>query len=116
MSEQQPTGWGPPTPSGGPGGSPAPGSYGYGASPAGPTNGLAIASLVCGLLQFAVPLVPTILALVFGYTARRQIRERGESGEGMAKAGIILGWVGVALGVLAVLFFFAAFAALDKGF
>jgi hypothetical protein len=74
-------------------------------------------SLVCGLLQFAVPVVMTVLALVFGYVARNQIRERGESGEGMAKAGIILGWVGVALGVLGLLFFVAAFSALDgRGF
>ncbi len=119
MSEQQPPGWGSQTPPGAgqPGGAPPPPSYGYGPPQARPTNGLAIASLVCGLLQLAFPVVTTVLALVFGYIARNQIRERGESGEGMAKAGIILGWVGVALGVLAILFFFAAFAALDgKGF
>jgi hypothetical protein len=115
MSEQQP-GWTPSPPGGGqPGATPAPPPYGY--PQARPTNGLAIASLVCGLLQFAVPVVMTVLALVFGYVARNQIRERGESGEGMAKAGIILGWVGVALGVLGLLFFVAAFSALDgRGF
>lgn len=118
MSEQQP-GWTPSTPPGGgqPGGTPAPPPYAYGPSQARPTNGLAIASLVCGLLQLAVPVVTTVLALVFGYVARNQIRERGESGEGMAKAGIILGWVGVALGVLGLLFVIAAFSALDgRGF
>jgi hypothetical protein len=44
--------------------------------------------------------IGSVLALVFGYIARQQIRERGEVGEGMAIAGIVLGWVGV--GVLAL--------------
>jgi hypothetical protein len=39
--------------------------------------------------------IGSILALVFGYVARNQIRERGEGGDGMAIAGIVLGWVGV---------------------
>ena len=38
--------------------------------------------------------------LVFGYVATKQIRERGEAGDGMATAGIVLGWTGV--GVLAL--------------
>ncbi len=38
--------------------------------------------------------IGSILALVFGYVARAQIRERGEGGDGMAIAGIVLGWVG----------------------
>jgi hypothetical protein len=39
--------------------------------------------------------IGSILALVFGYIARNQIRERGEAGGGMATAGIVLGWIGV---------------------
>jgi hypothetical protein len=61
-------------------------------------NGLAIASMVVGILWLYW--IGSILALVFGYIARRQIRERNESGEGMAIAGIVLGWVGVAVGTL----------------
>jgi hypothetical protein len=48
-----------------------------------------------------------VLALVFGYIARGQIRQRGEQGDGLAIAGIVLGWIwvgllalGVVLGVL----------------
>jgi hypothetical protein len=59
----------------------------------GPTNGFAIASLVLGILW--VWWVGSILALIFGYVARKQIRERNESGDGLAVAGIVLGWVGV---------------------
>lgn len=67
----------------------------YGAYPvARPTNGMAVASLVLGILWLYW--LGSILALVFGYVARRQIRERGEGGDGMAVAGIVLGWIGVA--------------------
>lgn len=64
------------------------------------TNGLAIASMVLGILW--IYWLGSILALVLGYVARRQIDRSGgrEQGRGMATAGIVLGWVGAA--VLAV--------------
>ena len=110
-----PAGWGqepapygggyqaPPPPLGG-----WPGPYGqpYGGYPYAPpqrTNGMAIASMVLGILWLYW--IGSIIALVFGYTAKRQIRERGEAGGGMATAGIVLGWVGV--GFLALGFLFA---------
>jgi hypothetical protein len=42
--------------------------------------------------------VGAILAVIFGFVARKQIRESGgrQSGNGMATAGIILGFVGIA--------------------
>lgn len=69
------------------------------------TNGLAIASLVLGILWLYW--VGSILALVFGYIARRQIDDSGgrQGGRGIAIAGIVLGWIGigvVGLGVLAI--------------
>lgn len=67
----------------------------------GRTNGLAVASLVCGIAQFLVPLVPTsILAIVFGHVARGQIRRTGEAGDGLAVTGLILGWLAVVLWLL----------------
>ncbi|UUU32825.1 DUF4190 domain-containing protein [Streptomyces sp. CA-210063] len=60
---------------------------------------MAVASMVLGILW--IYWIGSILALVFGYVARKQIRERDESGGGMATAGIVLGWVGV--GVLTLL-------------
>jgi Domain of unknown function (DUF4190) len=103
---QQPTwqqpGWQqPPAPGYGP---PA----GYPAYPWAPqrTNGMAVASMVLGILW--IYWIGSILALVFGYIARSQIRERGEGGSGMAVAGIVLGWVG--LGILLLIVVVAAAA------
>src|SRR5512133_3008421 len=76
-----------------------PGGYGYQSTPK--TNGLAIASLVLGIAQIFLCIIGAILALVFGYIARRQIDESGgtQGGRGMAIAGIILGWIGIGLGI-----------------
>lgn len=65
------------------------------------TNGLAVASLVLGIIWLYW--VGSILALIFGYVARKQIRERNQSGEGLATAGIVLGWIGVGTLVLVLL-------------
>jgi hypothetical protein len=62
------------------------------------TNGLAVTSLVLGILW--VYWIGSLLALVFGYVALIQIRERNESGRGMAIAGIVLGWIGAGIGIL----------------
>ncbi len=83
---------------------PAPPAYGqqpYGYQTAPKTNGLAIASLVLGIAQIFLCIIGGILALVFGYIARRQIDESGgtQGGRGMAIAGIILGWIGIGLGI-----------------
>jgi hypothetical protein len=65
------------------------------------TNGMAIAAMVLGILWLYW--VGSILALIFGYVARDQIKRTGQSGDGMAIAGIVLGWVGVGFLVLGVL-------------
>lgn len=78
------------------------------------TNGSAIASLVLGIAGLVVVPLIAPLALVFGYRARREIAERGDEGRGLATAGIVLGWIGVALlvlGVLLVLLLVATLAA-----
>jgi hypothetical protein len=74
----------------------------YGAAPR-RTNGLAVASLVCGIGQVFFWFLAAIPAVVLGHMARRQIRQTGEGGAGMALAGLILGWVGIVLSVLFVL-------------
>jgi hypothetical protein len=88
----------PPPPQGGPFVQPY--GYGYPYVPPQRTNGLAIASMVLGILWLYW--IGSILALVFGYIARNQIRERGEAGGGMATAGIVLGWIGVGFIGLAI--------------
>lgn len=60
------------------------------------TNGLAVASFVCGLLQMFLG-ITTIPAVVLGHMARKQIRESGQRGDGLAVAGLVLGWLGIAL-------------------
>jgi hypothetical protein len=88
------------------------------------TSTLAVVSLVTGLLTwFSLPLaflvVPTpvcmIAAIVCGHMARSEIRrDAAVSGDGMAIAGLILGWGMVAtivLTILAVVLFFGGLAA-----
>jgi hypothetical protein len=65
------------------------------------TNGLAIASMVLGIVW--VYWIGSILALVFGFVARKQIKQRGQKGDGMAIAGIVLGFVGLATLLLFVI-------------
>jgi len=62
------------------------------------TNGLAIASLVLGIVWFWW--LGSILAVVLGYVALGQIERRNEGGRGLAIAGIVLGFVGIATGIL----------------
>jgi DUF1707 SHOCT-like domain/Domain of unknown function (DUF4190) len=78
------------------------------------TNGLAVASLACGLAQFAFGPLPTIPAIVLGHVARHQIKRTGEQGAGMALAGLLLGWAAVVLGIIAILGL-AAFVVTSSG-
>jgi hypothetical protein len=66
-------------------------------------NGLAIASVLVAVLWFAG--LGAVLALIFGYRARRQIRDSAgsQTGSGLATAGIILGWIGIAIGVTLII-------------
>jgi hypothetical protein len=77
-----------------------------------PTNGLAIASMVLGIVW--IYWVGSILALVFGYVALGQIKRTNQQGRGMAIAGIVLGWIGVAM--IALLILVAIVAANDSGY
>lgn len=63
-------------------------------------NSLAVASLVCGLLEIFLGFT-AIPAVILGHKALRQIRQTGEPGRGMAKAGLVLGWT--AIGIFVVL-------------
>jgi uncharacterized membrane protein len=71
-------------------------------TPVAKTNGLAIASLACGVAQFVFGPLATIPAIVFGHVARGQIKRTGEQGAGLALAGLMLGWATVILGIVLV--------------
>jgi hypothetical protein len=73
--------------------------------PARSTNGMAIASLVLSLSGLMTCGVISIVGAILGHVARRQIRERGDGGEGMALAGVIIGWVAFGLGVVGTVLF-----------
>ena len=76
-----------------------PWGYGYHSpgSPPTPVNGLAITSLVLGLLCF----LPGV-GLILGIVALVQIKKRGERGTGMAIGGMVLSSLGMVLALLAV--------------
>lgn len=64
------------------------------------TNGLAIASLVLGILW--IYWLGSLLALIFGLVAKSQIDNSGgsQNGRGLAIAGIVLGIVGLGIFLL----------------
>jgi len=71
------------------------------------TNGFSVTALVLGLTSFCT-IVSGILAVIFGNVALGKIAQSQgrEKGRGMAIAGIVLGWVSIAiLGVFAVIWF-----------
>lgn len=82
------------------------------------TSGTAIFSLVCGLLGWSLaPFLGSLAAIVSGHMARAQIRREPErlEGDGLALAGLILGWSSAiigALGIIAAIVFFGGLAAI----
>lgn len=88
----------------------APGGYtqpggGYGGVY--PKNSLAVWSLVLGIVSFVLScgLLTGIPAVLVGNSAKKAV-ERGEANNGgMATAGIILGWIAIALSVLGLILF-----------
>jgi Domain of unknown function (DUF4190) len=78
-----------------------------------PTNTLAWVSLVAGILSFFGHIVPfvggftlALIAIIAGHVARRQIKQTGEGGSGIAVAGMIIGYVHIAILGLIFVFFF----------
>ncbi|HEX5615868.1 MAG TPA: DUF4190 domain-containing protein [Acidimicrobiia bacterium] len=78
-----------------------PGVPPYATPPTTGTNGLAIASLVLGLVWVCG--IGSVLAVIFGVVALGQIKQRSQSGRGLAIAGIVLGALGIALIVVSLI-------------
>jgi hypothetical protein len=91
----------------------------YAPSPVAPqTSGMAIGSLIASILGLTLfPTIGSVIGLILGYVARNQIRDSGGTigGDGVAKAGIILGWIGVALAVVGVCLVILVWAGLIGG-
>jgi hypothetical protein len=98
----------PPPGSGGqpPGYGPPGGQYG-GYGPTRSTNGKAIAALICGIAAFVVCPLTAIAAVILGPQAKREIAAQPDryDGAGMAQAGVILGWVALALSIVGTILF-----------
>ncbi len=86
----------------------------YGA-PAPQTNVLAIISLIASIVGFIwlLPFIGSLGGAIMGHISLNQIKRTGENGRGMALAGVIVGWAGVAIAVLAIglIIFFMVLAA-----
>jgi len=61
-----------------------------------PTNGLAIGAMICGIAEIFTLGLASIPAVILGHLARGQIKQTGERGDGMAIAGLVLGYLGIA--------------------
>jgi len=84
------------------------------------TSTMAIVSLVSGIASWLVlPLIGAVVAVITGHMARSEIRESGGrlTGDGLATAGLVLGYLQIGLAVLSVcaLGCFLAFAIATSG-
>jgi hypothetical protein len=73
---------------------------------------MAIISLIAGILGFTMlPFLGSIIALITGYMARGETRGNPptHSGDGLATAGIVMGWIGIGLGVCGLCVFAGTF-------
>lgn len=83
---------------------PGPGGYGYQAPQ---TNQKALWSMILGILSIVCcGIFAGIPALILGNAAKNEIAASGgmQGGDGMAKAGVILGWISIAWTILAIIF------------
>ena len=68
------------------------------------TSTWAIISLIGGIVSFVfAPFIGSVVAIIAGYTAKKEIRRSNGrvSGDGLATAGLIIGWANVILSLLA---------------
>jgi len=74
------------------------------------TNSLAVVSLIFGVLAYVLlPCLGALIAVVCGHAARSEIRHAppgSMEGDGMALAGLILGWIQITLAIVAIGLFF----------
>jgi hypothetical protein len=62
---------------------------------------------VFAVLAFVFVWLTIILGLVFGYIALAQIKRTNQQGRGLARAAVILGWIGLASTIVVLIIAFA---------
>lgn len=75
-------------------------------APAPPTNTLAVISLVSAILSwFLFPVIGALVAVGTGHMARREIKNSlgTQSGDGLAVAGLIIGYINLVLSCVSLL-------------
>lgn len=77
----------------------------------------AIISLIAGLLNFKFPPFGAIAALITGYVAKNEIKKSNETieGNGLATAGIVLGWVGIVFSLIVLTLVILTFIGIISG-
>jgi hypothetical protein len=86
----------------------APYHAGYYPVPQPPTSGVAVASLICGIAEFFTLGIAAVPAVILGHVARANIKRTGERGDGLAIAGLVLGYLGIACWALFLVVLLAA--------
>lgn len=78
--------------------------------PAQPQNGMGTAALVMGILQFfCLGIIGSVLAIIFGRIGMRNAEQGLATNGGAAKAGYILGIIGVILFVIGIIIWLIVF-------
>ena len=70
------------------------------------TNTMALVSLIAGIVSWvALPIAASIVAIICGHVARKQIRQSygGETGDGLAVVGLVLGYLNLVGGIVAII-------------
>lgn len=83
--------------------------YGYYSYPTPQTSGWAIASLICsiaGMVMLGV--IFSVVGVIFGHIAMREIKNSNgwRGGQGMALAGLIVGYIGLGLSLIVLTLYF----------
>lgn len=82
---------------------------GYGQAATQKTNTFAIISLVASIAGWITG-ITFIVGIIFGHISLGQIKKTGENGRGMAIAGLVVGYVGIALTIIGIIIFIAVLA------
>ena len=66
-------------------------------------NNAALAAMIVSLASFVTCPLIGLVGVYLGMRAKREIRANGEDGDGMATAGVVVGWVSTGVAVLGIL-------------
>lgn len=94
---------------------PVPYAGGYSPPPTGPKNGLGIASLVIAILALLTFLsvgggiIGGIVAVIIGFVARGRVKRGEATNGGVATAGIVLGFLAILAGIVAIVIWIVVF-------